>query len=303
MPVLFIMGQYSIKDIEQLSGIKAHTIRIWEQRYQLIAPKRTDTNIRYYDDDQLKYLLNVSMLNRHGHKISKISQWSDQKFNEEIRTLYEKSMLHDDELNLDLGANDMMTAMIDMDAEKFDRIYENSVRNVGFRKTIDSLIYPFLEKVGILWSLDQINPAHEHFMSCLIRQKVISAIDRLPEPAGGDRFLLFLPEGEHHELGLLLAHFILKQHGAKVFYMGQDLPSANLNTAITTVSPDFVLTFIVDPAVRGNTARLINGYLEQVGKAKLLVATRPSQELDDISHPQLQYLHSIDSLMEAVTKK
>ena len=133
------MGAYSIKDLEQLSGIKAHTIRIWEQRYKIIEPKRTNTNIRFYDDDQLKYLLNVALLSRHGHKISFISQLDENTFQKEVEKLYEQTLLHDPDVILDLDSNDLMVSMIDMNSEKFHRIYENSVRNNGFEKTYNQI--------------------------------------------------------------------------------------------------------------------------------------------------------------------
>lgn len=292
---LIMMGAYSIKDLEQLSGIKAHTIRIWEQRYGIIKPKRTSTNIRYYDDDQLKYILNVALLARHGFKISRISTLDRDAFSREVEKLYEQTLIHDTDVTLDLDANDLMVSMIDMDAEKFHRIYENSVRHNGFEKTITSLIYPFLEKVGILWSLDQINPAHEHFISCLIRQKIISGIDRLPHQPKGKKFLLFLPEGEHHEIGLLMACYMLKKRGGNVFYMGQNLPDRDLQIAIETVNPDALLTFFVDPTIVGHAAQILKKY-RGYGTCQILVAVRPSPELEQVNIENTHLLHGIADL-------
>lgn len=290
------MGAYSIKDLEQLSGIKAHTIRIWEQRYGIIEPKRTGTNIRFYDDEQLKFVLNVALLSRHGYKISKISSLSDGEFKQEVEKLYEQTLIHDTDVVLDLDSNDLMVSMIDMDAEKFHRIYENSVKNNGFERTITHLIYPFLEKVGVLWSISQINPAHEHFISCLIRQKIIVGIDRLPNPSSGKRFLLFLPEGEHHEIGLLMAHYLLKKNGAQVFYMGQNLPDQDLKTSIRTISPDAILTFFVDPAVTSNARSTVEKMIALCDGCELLIATRSMPELETIQHPNLFFLHGINDL-------
>lgn len=290
------MGAYSIKDLEQLSGIKAHTIRMWEQRYGIVEPQRTDTNIRYYDDQQLKQLLNIALLSKHGYKISKISKLSPAQFNEAIERLYEQTLLHETSVALDLDANDLMVSMIDMDEDKFHRIYENSVKNNGFEKTITGLIYPFLEKVGILWSIGQINPAQEHFMSCLIRQKIISGIDRLPAPKEGKKFLLFLPEGEHHEIGLLMAHYLLKKKGARVYFMGQNLPSKDIRESIQTVQPHAVLTFFVDPAVINNAANVIAAFKNGQETCDFLIATRPSPELSALSNDKVHLLHSIKEL-------
>jgi len=290
------MGAYSIKDLEQLSGIKAHTIRIWEQRYGIIEPKRTDTNIRFYDDEQLKYVLNVALLTRHGYKISKISSLDERSFKSEIEKLYEQTLIHDTDVILDLDANDLMVSMIDMDADKFHRIYENSVKNNGFERTITHLVYPFLEKVGILWSIGQINPAQEHFMSCLIRQKIISGIDRLDNPKYGKKFLLFLPSGEHHEIGLLMAHYMLKKAGVRVFYLGQNLPESDLETAIETVVPDKVLTFFVDPAVTNNAEATVKKMSEMCDQCDLLIAARPTPELAKIQEKNVHFLHGIKDL-------
>ncbi len=290
------MGAYSIKDLEQLSGIKAHTIRIWEQRYNIIEPKRTSTNIRYYDDDQLKYLLNVALLSRHGLKISFISKMDDGIFQKEVEKLYEQTLLRDPDVILDLDANDLMVSMIDMNAEKFHRIYENSVRNNGFEKTITDLIYPFLEKVGILWSLDQINPAHEHFISCLIRQKIIAGIDHLPNPLDGKKFILFLPEGEFHEIGLLMANYLLKKKGCVVYYMGQNLPDRDVERCIETVKPDSVLTFFVDPVVVSNAAHSIKKFQSYDANVKILVAVRKTPEIEAINSDNVHFLHGMKDL-------
>ncbi|NQV51806.1 MAG: MerR family transcriptional regulator [Flavobacteriales bacterium] len=290
------MGVYSIKDLEQLTGIKSHTIRIWEQRYGIIEPKRTDTNIRFYDDEQLKFLLNVALLSRHGYKISKISKLSEVAFKDEIEKLYEQTLIHNTDVILDLDANDLMVSMIDMDAEKFHRIYENSVKNNGFERTITHLIYPFLEKVGILWSIGQVNPSHEHFISCLIRQKVIAGIDRLPNPSTGKKFLLFLPQGEHHEIGLLMASFLLKKNGCIVYYMGQNLPDKDIESSIVTIHPDAVLTFFVDPAVLTQAAETVQTIIKWCGDCEILIATRPAPQLDEIKHKNLHFLHGIADL-------
>jgi DNA-binding transcriptional MerR regulator len=291
-----IMGAYSIKDLEQLSGIKAHTIRIWEQRYNIIEPKRTNTNIRFYDDDQLKYLLNVALLTRHGHKISFISQLDEDAFQKEVEKLYEQTLLRDPDVILDLDSNDLMVSMIDMNSEKFHRIYENSVRNNGFEKTITDLIYPFLEKVGILWTLDQINPAHEHFISCLIRQKIIAGIDLLPNPTGGKKFILFLPEGEFHEIGLLMANYILKKKGCTVYYMGQNLPDKDVERCIETVKPDSVLTFFVDPAVVSKAAHSIEKFTSYDPNVKILVAVRSTPEIEALKKKNVHFLHGMKDL-------
>lgn len=214
------MAIYSIKDIEHLSGIKAHTIRIWEKRYNILEPKRTDTNIRYYDDEDLKKILNVSVLNKYGYKISKIAGLPDEKINREILNVTQTSGTVDGQIE------SLIVAMIDFDEAKFEKIFTKSLMSFGFEETIVRVIYPFFEKIGILWTTGKINPAQEHFISNLIRQKLIVAIDDLPENLNKDsqNFVLFLPDGEWHELGLLFFTYIIKKNGHRIIYLGSSLP-------------------------------------------------------------------------------
>lgn len=290
-----LVGQYSIKELEMLSGIKAHTIRIWEQRYHLLEPKRTASNIRYYDDEQLKFLLNVSLLSKHGYKISHISSWSKQDLKQKVEKLYEQTSVHPQE-HFEHDATELIAAMIDMDALKLHAIYDASVKQIGFENTIVQLVYPFLEKIGILWSIGQINPAHEHFMSSLIRQKIISGIDQLQEPKTGKKFMLLLPQGEHHEIGLLVAHYMLKRQGYRVFYLGADLPDHEIPNAVKTVHPDYVLTFLVDPAVIPNAQRIRKAISQVDSEITLIVACRNQSELNAIKSDRLQFVHQMSEL-------
>ena len=248
------MGQYSIKELEQLSGIKAHTIRIWEKRHKIIEPSRTATNIRYYSDLDLKKLINVSLLNTYGIKISKIADMSLEDVN--------KKVLEISELQNDKGVHidQMVIAMIDMEEEMFEKILNNLILRFGFEKTITEIIYPFLEKIGILWQTQNITPAHEHFISNLIRQKIIVAIDGLPiPPKNSNKILLFLPEGEMHELGLLFYHFLIRKSGYRTYYLGQNVPHKDLISVYKVHQPDFMLT-----SITSNLTVSIEKYLEQL---------------------------------------
>jgi len=235
------LAQYSIKTLEQLSGIKAHTIRIWEQRYQLLAPQRTDTNIRFYDDAALKMLLNVAALYGKGFKISRIAGMSPTQISEEVITLTETSG------NNALQINALVTAMIALNEKAFNQIINNQIKQAGLETTMLEIVYPFLEKIGILWQTNNICPAHEHFVSNLIRQKIITAIDNLEtidrEKARGE-FLLFLPEGELHELALLFMTFLLRARNFHCLYLGQNLPFPDLLAAFASYQPDYIVTVL-----------------------------------------------------------
>ena len=233
------MGQYSIKELEQLSGIKAHTIRIWEKRHKIIEPSRTSTNIRYYSDLDLKKLINVSLLNTFGIKISKIADMSLEDMN--------KKVLEISELQNDKGVHidQLVIAMIDMEEELFEKILNNLILRFGFEKTTTEIVYPFLEKIGILWQTQNIIPAHEHFISNLIRQKIIVAIDGLPiPPKSAKKILIFLPEGEMHELGLLFYHFLIRKAGYRTYYLGQNVPHDDLVSVYKVHQPVVMLTSI-----------------------------------------------------------
>ncbi|GAB2617206.1 MerR family transcriptional regulator [Belliella aquatica] len=232
------VSTYSIKDLEQLSGIKAHTLRIWEQRYNLLTPKRTDTNIRFYDDDDLKLILNVALLNDNGYKISKIAKMDLPEIRAEVVKLSERTLTHDDQIHA------LTICMIEMDEERFDKVLTTNILKIGFEQTMLNIIYPFMSKIGVLWQTGAINPAQEHFMSNLVRQKLIVAIDGQIYKGGGKKFLLFLPEGELHEISLLFAAYLIKLKGHKVYYLGQSTPRADLELIYKMHKPEYLMTVI-----------------------------------------------------------
>lgn len=231
------MGKYSIKELEQLSGIKAHTIRIWEKRHHIIDPSRTDTNIRFYSDDDLKKIINVSLLNNNGIKISKIAEMTLEEMNRKVLELSE--IKNDAAIHID----QLVVAMIDLEEEMFERILNTLILRYGFERTVLEVIYPFLEKIGVLWQTQNITPAHEHFISNLVRQKIIVAIDGLPiAPKTAKRIVLFLPEGELHEIGLLFYHYILRKKGYRTYYLGQSVPRHDLRAICAIHKPEILVT-------------------------------------------------------------
>ena len=231
------MSNYSIKDLETLSGIKAHTLRIWEQRYNIIEPKRSDTNIRSYDDDDLKKILNISLLNHNGFKISKIASMSTIDINQNVLSVAQESLKYPDHVH------NLMVTMVEMDELGFDKIISKNIVQFGLEKTMIHIVYPFLNKVGLLWQIGTISPYQEHFISNLIRQKIIVSIDNQSfESTHSKKYLLFLPDTEMHEIGLLFANYILKSRGYKVYYFGQTLPFEDLLEACQTCKPDYTFT-------------------------------------------------------------
>jgi len=237
------VGTYSIKEVETLSGLKAHTLRIWEQRYQFIEPKRTETNIRYYTDDQLRLILNVSFLNNRGLKISKLSKLSADEIAAEIEKYNNKPSAYD------YYIHGLQNAMLEFNKVEFEQIISACIHREGILNTFSEIIIPFLERIGIMWTTGVINPAQEHFVSNLIRKKIIVSIDGLNYASrpNAPKFILFLPEGEWHEIPLLLFQYILKSRGYDVLYMGASLPLVDLKSSIKFIKPDYLASVITLP--------------------------------------------------------
>ncbi|PLK46347.1 MerR family transcriptional regulator [Emticicia sp. TH156] len=234
------MSNYSIRDLEHLSGIKAHTLRIWEQRYNIITPKRSDTNIRIYDDEDLKLVLNIALLKDHEYKISEIAKLSADQLSKEVIEISEKKNSYPEQIHA------LTIAMIDLDEAQFERIMHINNNRFGFEDMMINIIYPFLSRIGILWVTGSIGPAQEHFISNLIRQKLIVAIDsKSPSfTEESKKFVLFLPEGELHELSLLFANFVLRARNHKVIYLGQTLPFDELVYVCESQKPDYIFSAI-----------------------------------------------------------
>lgn len=230
------MGKYSIKELEQLSGIKAHTIRIWEKRHKLIQPERTQTNIRFYSDEDLKKIINVSVLNNHGLKISKIATLTPDDLNKKVFALAVTQN------STDLYIDQLIVSMVDLDEEKFEQLISSLNLKFGLERMVTEIIYPFLDKIGVLWQTNNITPAQEHFISNLVRQKLIVAIDGLPIPAkNGTRAVLFLPEHELHELGLLFQYYLVKKSGIRTYYLGQGVPHNDLKKVVEDHLPHYLI--------------------------------------------------------------
>ncbi len=214
------MANYSIKDLENLSGIKAHTIRIWEKRYGIVEPNRSDTNIRSYDDQDLRRLLNIAILNNKGIRISQLASLSQEAIEKKILDLTSVSS------NISDKIESIILAMLSLEEEKFHEIFDEAVNKFSFEKTFINLILPALDRVGLLWLSGSITPAQEHFISNLIRQKLIATIETIPSEKNSPerKFILFLPEKDLHEMGLLYAYYLLKKKKFSVLYIGAGTP-------------------------------------------------------------------------------
>ena len=220
-----IKTEFTIKDLENFSGIKSHTIRIWEKRYNLFQPKRTDFNIRYYDIDSLQKLLNITILYNNGLKISKIADLTDAKIILLVREIVFKNGIESQ------ASISLKLSMLNFDENLFNQTYNSLITQKSFRLIFIDIFMPFMNEIGFLWQVSSITPAHEHFITHLIKQKIIINIDKiqlLPQSKEAKNFVLFLPINEIHELGLLFLHFELLFHGNHSIYLGQSVPVENL---------------------------------------------------------------------------
>lgn len=251
------MPSYTIKDLEQISGIKAHTIRIWEQRYGFLQPQRTETNIRSYSADELKVILNVSLLNKYGYKISHINKMSSAEIEDKIFGLNHL------DAEKERVVNALIKDMVSLDMLSFERQLDNYIAQKGVEKTITEIIFCFLERVGVLWITNHINPAQEHLASNIVRQKIILGIEKLPKMYNNAKLIvLFMPEGEYHEIGLLFVHFLLKSKGYNVDYLGTNVPIVDLKYLTEYKKVDYLYAHITAPT-RGFK---MNKFMEQLGQ-------------------------------------
>lgn len=292
------MSNYSIKDLEQLSGIKAHTLRIWEQRYDILKPDRTDTNIRTYDDKDLKLVLNISLLKDHGYKISEISKMSSDEMSKEVMLISDKQLNYPDQIHA------LTISMLDLDEERFEKIVSTNTLQFGFENMMVNIIYPFLSRIGTLWITGSIGPAQEHFISNLIRQKLIVAIDgQLPSiRQGAKKYLLYLPEGEMHEISLLFANYIVRSRQNKVIYLGQSLPFNELAFAYGVHKPDVIFSVITSVPGQNEIQKYVYKLAKEFPDSRILLTGYQIVGQDIDCPDNVEIITQIKHLMEIASE-
>ena len=288
------MSIYSIRDLEQLSGIKAHTLRIWEQRYDILKPERTDTNIRTYDDNDLKLVLNIALLKDHGFKISEISKMDSREMSKEVLSISDKQLSFPDQIHA------LTISMLDLDEERFEKIVSTNTLQFGFENMMVNIIYPFLSRIGTLWITSSIGPAQEHFISNLIRQKLIVAIDgQLPSlRLGAKKYLMYLPEGEMHEISLLFGNYIVRSRQNKVIYLGQSLPFNELSFAYQLHKPDYIFSVITTSPGQDEIQRYVYRLAKEFPDSKILLTGYQVVGQDIDCPDNVEVITQIRQLME-----
>jgi MerR family transcriptional regulator, light-induced transcriptional regulator len=287
------MNAFTIKDLENLSGIKAHTIRIWEQRYTFLRPQRTGTNIRYYNNDELKTLLNVALLNKYGFKISHIDKMNEVEMKDRILSLSQAQAQQERIIN------ELIQSMVDLDIESFETILDNYIMARGIERSITQIIFPFLEKIGILWATNHINPAQEHLVTNIIRQKLIVGIESSNTHMRVNKsILLFLPEGEHHELGLLFIYYLLRSRGVKVLYLGANVPVNDVEYVVKAKNPDIAYTHLTSLANNFNFEKFLNNLSGKVKGIPVVVSGQITQQYRKSAPQGIQLKRSLPEVME-----
>ncbi len=263
------MSSFTIKDLELLSGIKAHTIRIWEQRYHFLRPQRTTTNIRYYSCDELKKLLDIALLNKYGHKISQIDKMDAGEIREKIMELSVEERI----------VNKLVQEMAAMDINGFEKIINEYTEQHGIDKTITAVIFPFFEKTGIMWENGNIQPAQEQLVINCIRQKIVVAIETINKPALKTELnLLFLPEGVYDELGLLYIHWLLKSKGERTIYLGANVPFHDVEEIVRSKKPDRIFIHLSKHYKEISFENLIKDLRKRLTSTITIISGKPAQD-------------------------
>ena len=290
------MDSFTIKDLENLSGIKAHTIRIWEQRYQFLKPSRTGTNIRYYSNDELKKVLNIALLNKYGFKISHIDKMNEGELREKIISLTQL------QAQQERIVNELIQCMVDIDVEKMEDILDSFIHLKGIERTITQIIFPFMEKIGILWVTNHINPAQEHLVSNIIRQKLIVGIESVSTSLKVNKtILLFLPEGEYHELGMLFMYYLLKSRGISTIYLGANVPLRDVEYVVNLKKPDYLYSHLTSIGHNFNFDKFILAITKKFAGTPIIISGLLTNTYEKKIPPHINFKKSFSEVMEFVS--
>jgi MerR family transcriptional regulator, light-induced transcriptional regulator len=290
------MNTFSIRDIENLSGIKAHTLRIWEQRYGIMAPQRKHSNHRRYNTEDLKQILRISFLYHQGYKISKIAAMSSA----EIKRL---SLEFSNNSSYEVFINQMMEASIDFDEEAFDKVFASLFTHMGLEKSMIHVIYPFLNYIGILWMTGNVIPAQEHFASNIIRNKIFTAIEALPKSgnAQGKRIILFCPPGEFHEIPLLLVQYLLKRRGISFVFFGVNTSTYLIREYLSAHKATHIFFHMITNFTNKDPLQFIEE-TRQVLPEINIVASGPVYRDVQVEMEGVRFLKSMGELLEFVNE-
>ena len=295
-----VKSNFSIKNLEHLSGSKAHTIRIWEKRYNLFEPERTNTNIRLYNLENLQKLLNVTLLYNNGYKISKIALLSSQEINENVHKLTINKNADDWSIGL------FKLAMINFDQRLFTKTFNDLLEQFSFGEVFKNVFVPLMNELGVLWQTNSISPSHEHFITSLVKQKIHAMCEDLQQKSTrrtDRRFVLFLPDNEMHELGLLYLQYEVLNNGFQCVFLGQSIPIESLSNLVDIGEPiTFISYFTIEPAQDKIDAYLNTFYSEIIENidSELWILGYQVQYISNKMPQKMRKFNSIDDVIYAL---
>ncbi len=286
------MDYFSIKDIENLTGIKAHTLRVWEKRYNLIISKRKDSKHRYFDNEDLKTILRITYLYESDFKISQIAKLSAEAINTFANIDSNNSK------TTEAYILQLISTILDFNAADFDTILNNAISKLGFEIAISKVAYHLLKRMGLLWLTNHMIPAQEHFASNLIKTRIIRAIEELPNTTSDSKelTLLFTPIGEFHEIPLLFGHWLFKKNGRRVIYLGTNTSISDISLCVDQRG----VTHLYFHLITNLTGKTLNDFvveLQNLFPAVKIIASGPSTKNISIISPNLFCLKSMEEMI------
>ena len=289
---------YSIKDIEHLAGVKAHTIRIWEKRYSIVEPKRTDTNIRFYSEDDLQHILNIALLNNNGIKISQIAKMPREDIQKRVAQISDFDGVLEDSIDC------LTMSMMELNEYKFNKIIEANIQQLGFQRAMMEVIFPLLDKLGGLWMSGCIKPTHEMFVSQIIKRKIIKAIDGLPINTDKNvpKFLIFLPEQENSDLSLLYLHYMLKNQGLRVIDLGSNVEKTMILESCNLINPDYMILLINESFADQPLVPFLNTLCKNIGETTVLLSGFQAVKQEIKSTRKVKVLASLEDILSFCNK-
>ena len=289
---------YSIKDIEHLAGVKAHTIRIWEKRYSIVEPKRTETNIRFYSEDDLQHILNIALLNNNGIKISQIAKMPREDIQKRVAQISDYDDVLEDSIDC------LTMSMMELNEYKFNKIIEANIQQLGFQRAMMEVIFPLLDKLGGLWMSGCIKPTHEMFVSQIIKRKIIKAIDGLAANTDKNvpKFLIFLSEQENSDLSLLYLHYMLKNEGFRVIDLGSNVEKTMILESCNLVNPDYMVLLINESFADQPLVPFLNTLCKNIGETTVLLSGFQAVKQEIKSTRKVKVLAGLEDILSFCNK-
>jgi len=281
--------------MEVLSGVKAHTIRMWEQRFHMFEPRRTPGNIRYYNDSDLKKLLNLSFLTQQGYKVSVLARMSEEELSRRVVDLSLTCT------GVESRIQSLTMHMLQLNELGFTQLLSVFIKESGLERVMLDIVFPFFRAIGFMWQTGTITPAHEHFITHLIRQKLIVSIDQMDyvQQEAAKKYLLFLPEGEFHELGLLFAHYVIRSRGHETIYLGANVPYADLKTVYSTYKPQSILCILTSAQVDLTASEYLNQLSSDFPKAQIMASGKFALDsADEIRSTRITLMRDFTDLID-----